>query len=73
MSFVLIMGGISMKPAVFDGNIVPRRIITLSVAPDHRVADAWHEGKLFRYLKRIINNPVVLEESLVTMQGNTPL
>jgi len=66
VAFVLIMGGVSMKPMVVDGNIVPRRVITLSVALDHRVVDAWHGGKLFRYLKRIINNPSVLEERPLT-------
>jgi pyruvate dehydrogenase E2 component (dihydrolipoamide acetyltransferase) len=62
VAFVLILGGVSLKPLVVEGNIVPRRVITLSVAIDHRVVDAWHGGKLFRYLKRIINNPAVLDE-----------
>ena len=62
VAFVIIMGGVTTKPLVVDGNIVARRVISISVALDHRVVDAWHGGKLFRYLKRIINNPSVLEE-----------
>jgi len=58
---VLIMGGISKKPWVVNDQIVPRRIISLGAALDHRVIDAMHGGKLFRYIKFIVNNPTVLE------------
>lgn len=61
VAFVLVMGGVTLKPAVVNGQIVPRRIINLSIALDHRVVDAMHGGKLFRYLKNIVKNPRVLE------------
>lgn len=61
VAFVLILGGVSKKAVVINDKIVPRRVITLSVALDHRVVDAWHGGKLFRYLKGVISEPSVLE------------
>lgn len=61
ISFVLILGGINKKPWVVNNEIVPRTILTLGAALDHRVIDASHGGKLFRYLKKIVNNPELLE------------
>lgn len=51
VSFVMIMGGVQLKPWVVNGEVVPRRVITLGAALDHRVVDASHAGKLFKYLK----------------------
>ncbi len=59
--FVLIMGGVNKKPYVVNDVILPRRIISLGAALDHRVVDAMHGGKLFRYLKYIVKNPTILE------------
>ncbi|MFN3849177.1 MAG: 2-oxo acid dehydrogenase subunit E2 [Spirosomataceae bacterium] len=61
IAFVLIMGGVSRKPWVVNEEIVPRTIITLGAALDHRVIDASHGGKLFKYLKKAVNNPQMLE------------
>lgn len=61
VAFVLIMGGVHTKPWVVNNQIIPRKIMSLSIAIDHRVADASHGGKLFKYLKSVINNPKVLE------------
>ena len=62
ISFVLILGGINKKPWVVNNEIVPRTILTLGAALDHRVIDASHGGKLFRYLKKMVNNPALLEK-----------
>jgi pyruvate/2-oxoglutarate dehydrogenase complex dihydrolipoamide acyltransferase (E2) component len=61
VSFVLIMGGIAQKPWVVNGEIVPRTIMTLGAALDHRVVDASHGGKLFKYLKKMVAHPALLE------------
>ena len=58
---VLIMGGISKKPWVVNDQIVIRRVISLGAALDHRVIDAMHGGKLFRYIKFVVKNPTILE------------
>jgi len=61
IAFVLILGGVTKKPWVVNDEIVPRSILMLGAALDHRVIDASHGGKLFRLLKRFVNNPELLE------------
>lgn len=61
VSFVLILGGVNRKPAVVGDQILPRTILSLGAALDHRVVDASHGGLLFRYLKKIVNNPELLD------------
>lgn len=56
------MGGVKTKPWVVNNEVVPRRIITLGAALDHRVVDASHAGKLFKYLKFAVKNPEMLEK-----------
>jgi len=62
VSFVMILGGIYKKPVVINDEIVPRRVITLSMALDHRVVDALQGGKLFRHIKNVVRNPETLDE-----------
>ncbi len=62
ISFVLMLGGVNKKPWVVNDKIEIRRIMTIGAALDHRVVDASHAGKLFKYLKKIIINPELLEE-----------
>ncbi len=59
---VMVMGSVQSKPAVVDGQIIPRRLLNLSATLDHRVVDAQQGGKLFRYLKRAIKNPENLDQ-----------
>jgi pyruvate/2-oxoglutarate dehydrogenase complex dihydrolipoamide acyltransferase (E2) component len=61
IAFVMMMGKPTLKPWVHDGQVVPREVLTLSAAIDHRVADASHAGKLFQYYKKMIQNPELLE------------
>ncbi len=63
VSFVLILGAVNKKPWVVNEEIVPRKIITLGAALDHRVCDGSHGGRLFRYLKYIVKNPGLLEKT----------
>lgn len=64
VSFVLILGGANRKPAVVGDQILPRTILSLGAALDHRVVDASHGGMLFRYLKKIVKNPELLDEKI---------
>lgn len=57
VSFVLLMGGIAKKPVVMNDKIVIRRIMTVTIAIDHRVADASHGGRLLRYIKHLLQHP----------------
>jgi pyruvate dehydrogenase E2 component (dihydrolipoamide acetyltransferase) len=61
VAFVIIMGGVLKKPVVVDDKVVIRKMISLSIALDHRVVDAWHGGKLFRYIKYMVDHPALLE------------
>lgn len=60
LAMVVTMGSVQTKPAVVEGQIVPRRLLVMSAALDHRVVDASHGGKLFRYLKKAIKDPEAL-------------
>lgn len=57
ISLVVILGRVRDMPWVVDGKVVPRRIMKLGAALDHRVVDASHGGKLFNYLRRAIREP----------------
>jgi pyruvate dehydrogenase E2 component (dihydrolipoamide acetyltransferase) len=61
VSFVLMLGAVNKKPWVVGDAIVPRKIITLGAALDHRVCDGSHGGRLFRYLKHIVRHPELLD------------
>jgi pyruvate/2-oxoglutarate dehydrogenase complex dihydrolipoamide acyltransferase (E2) component len=56
-SFVFVLGGIQKKPVVINDEIVIRRMMSLSIVIDHRVADASHGARLFRFIKNAIKNP----------------
>ncbi|MBC7774889.1 MAG: 2-oxo acid dehydrogenase subunit E2 [Phycisphaerae bacterium] len=60
VSMVVIQGGVTLKPVVVDGQIVPRRMITFSAALDHRVVDAAQIGRLFNYVRRVLKKPELL-------------
>lgn len=62
VSVVFTMGSVNTKPAVFEGQIVPRRLMNLGAALDHRIVDAIHGGRMFKYLKMIVKNPHLLEK-----------
>lgn len=57
MALVFIIGGSKKTPVVVNDNIEIRSILNISVAFDHRVADASHGGKLLRYLKEVLSKP----------------
>lgn len=61
VSFVMILGGVNTKPWIVDDKIVPRRILWLGTAIDHRAVDGSHGGKLFRYIREVIKDIEQLE------------
>lgn len=60
VSIVLIIGKVYKKPLVINDEIVIRKVLSLSATLDHRVVDGYHGGKLFRYIRRIIKQPELL-------------
>lgn len=64
VSVVLILGGVNKKPLVINDEIKIRSVIKLGIAIDHRLLDASHGGKLFRFIKKIVRNPEQLESRM---------
>jgi pyruvate/2-oxoglutarate dehydrogenase complex dihydrolipoamide acyltransferase (E2) component len=62
VSFVLVMGGIQKKPVVVNDEIVIRRMMSVSIVFDHRIADASHGARLFKYIKQAIKKPEEFEK-----------
>jgi pyruvate/2-oxoglutarate dehydrogenase complex dihydrolipoamide acyltransferase (E2) component len=69
VSFVMVLGGVNTKPWVVDGQIVPRRILWLGAAIDHRAVDGSHGGKLFRFIREILKNVESLESKPAWWEG----
>jgi chloramphenicol O-acetyltransferase len=61
ISLVLIIGRVRDMPWVVNGEIVPRRIVKIAAALDHRVVDASHGGRLFNYLRKAVREPQKFE------------
>lgn len=62
VSFVMVLGGVKKKPVVIDDKVVIRRIMALSVVMDHRIADASHGGKMYRFIKHLLKHPEELDK-----------
>jgi pyruvate dehydrogenase E2 component (dihydrolipoamide acetyltransferase) len=61
VAMVAILGRAVDKPMVVNGLVVPRRVITVSAALDHRVVDASQIGRLFNYLRQMVKHPELLD------------
>lgn len=64
VSFVLMLGGQQDKPCVVDGEITVRTFLKVGIAMDHRTLDGSHGGELFKYLKKIMREPELLEKPM---------
>jgi len=54
---ILGVGRIAPKPAVVDGQVTIRKMITLSLAFDHRLADGAPAAKFLQYVKEMVEYP----------------
>ncbi|UPM41894.1 dihydrolipoamide acetyltransferase family protein [Halocatena salina] len=59
-SAILGLGEIKEKPRVIDGEIVPRKVMTLSLSIDHRIIDGAVAGSFTNTVKQYLNNPALL-------------
>ena len=57
---ILGLGAIKEKPWVVDGEVVPRKIMTLSLAVDHRVIDGAEAAQFVNTLKEYLSSPELL-------------
>jgi pyruvate/2-oxoglutarate dehydrogenase complex dihydrolipoamide acyltransferase (E2) component len=58
----LLVGGIARKPAVVEGRIEPREILSLTVAFDHDVVDGAPAARFVRRLLELIESGYGLAE-----------
>ncbi len=54
---VIVMGGVEERPVVRNGEVVIRKMITLSGTFDHRIMDGFHGGKLAAAVRRYVDQP----------------
>jgi pyruvate dehydrogenase E2 component (dihydrolipoamide acetyltransferase) len=57
---ILGVGRIADKPAVYQGQLAIRKMMTLSLAFDHRVTDGAPAAKFLKYVKELIEEPYML-------------
>jgi pyruvate dehydrogenase E2 component (dihydrolipoamide acetyltransferase) len=57
---ILGMGAIRERPWVVDGEIVPRRVCSFTLAFDHRVADGGEAGRFTTYVAELCQSPATL-------------
>lgn len=69
VNIVVTMGAVKIRPEYVHGEWVPRRVITLAAALDHRLVDGVHGGKLFSHLKKFAENPAKLDDTNIQHQG----
>ncbi len=54
---ILALGAIKEKPRVVDGDIVPRKVLTLSLSFDHRIVDGAVGARFTNKVKEYLMNP----------------
>jgi len=50
----------SQRPAVVDGEIVPRWLMNLSISLDHRLVDGWDGAMFIQEIKGLLEDPELL-------------
>lgn len=62
--FLVLVGEVAQKPAVVDGKVVPRPLLTLSATMDHRYLDGYHAARLARSVRDYLEDPKRFEPAL---------
>jgi len=57
---ILATGSISDKPAVVDGRLTIRKMMTMTLSADHRVVDGVTAAKFLQEVKRLLEAPYLL-------------
>jgi len=57
---ILGLGAIKEKPRVVDGEIVPRKVMTISLSIDHRVIDGAEAAGFTNVIKEYLESPELL-------------
>ncbi len=62
--FLVLVGEVSERPAVVDGQVVARPMFTITGTLDHRYLDGFHAARLMRSLQEYLANPRKFEPGL---------
>ena len=62
--FLILVGEVAEKPAVVDGKVVPRPLLTISATMDHRYVDGFHAARLARSTRAYLEDPKRFEPAL---------
>lgn len=54
---ILGVGRIAERPWVVDGSVVPRQVVNLSIAFDHRICDGGEAGGFLRFVADCVESP----------------
>lgn len=57
---ILAVAGIQEVPVVKNGQIVPGKVVNLTLSADHRVVDGVAGAEFLQSLKKILENPIIL-------------
>jgi pyruvate dehydrogenase E2 component (dihydrolipoamide acetyltransferase) len=57
---ILAVGRIAPKPALVDGNVVPRRMMRVTMSCDHRVIDGATGAQFLQTVKLMLENPLAM-------------
>ena len=62
--FLVLVGEVTDKPTVVDGQVVARPLLTVSATMDHRYVDGFHAARLARSARAYLEDPKTFEPSL---------
>lgn len=57
---ILSIGGIEDKPVIKNGQVVPGKIMTITLSADHRVVDGSDGAKFIKTVQKFLENPASL-------------
>ena len=62
--FLVLVGEVAEKPAVVEGQVVPRPLLTVSATMDHRYVDGFHAARLAKTARAYLEDPKRFEPAL---------
>jgi pyruvate dehydrogenase E2 component (dihydrolipoamide acetyltransferase) len=57
---ILALGASKLKPAVWEGQVVPRELMTATLSADHRLVDGETAARFLNEFKELLENPIRL-------------
>jgi pyruvate dehydrogenase E2 component (dihydrolipoamide acetyltransferase) len=57
---ILALGAVRQLPAVWEGQVVPRWLMTANLSVDHRAVDGISAARFMEELRGLLENPVSL-------------